>query len=123
MRNRIILIALAFSFATASAQEFKERTNKGRIYATYGVNRTAYELSTLRMAGTGYNFALTHFDANDGFESIDFAKFNAKLGFFITEKLAISVGYDNFSYQNIDNRLVKIGGTIDAGDYNGTYYE
>ena len=114
---------MAFSFATASAQDFKERTNKGRIYATYGVNRTAYELSTLRMAGTGYNFALTHFDANDGFESIDFAKFNAKLGFFITEKLAISVGYDNFSYQNIDNRLVKIGGTIDAGDYNGTYYE
>jgi hypothetical protein len=64
------------------------------------------------MAGTGYNFALTHFDANDGFESIDFAKFNAKSGFFITEKLAISVGYDNFSYQNIDNILVKIGETI-----------
>lgn len=123
MRNNIILIALTFSFTMANAQDFKERTNKGRIYASYGVNRTAYDLSTLRMAGTGYDFSLTHFDANDGVETVDFGNFNAKLGFFISEKISISVGYDNFSYKNIDDRLVKIDGTIDAGDYAATYFQ
>ena len=124
MRNKLLLITLVFSFATAGAQDFKERKNKGRIYLAYGLNRTAYDLSTLKMKGDGYDFSLTHFDANDGFESLDFAKFNGKLGFFITEHLSISVGYDNFTYKQIDKRLVKIGGTIeDSSQFGATYEE
>ena len=34
MRNRIILIALAFSFATASAQDFKELTKEESMLHT-----------------------------------------------------------------------------------------
>ncbi|MEN8928441.1 MAG: hypothetical protein ABF258_10295 [Flavobacteriales bacterium] len=112
MKKNLLLIALAFSFAGANAQDFAERTNKGRIFASFGLNRTAYDLSNLKMNGEGYDVELTHFDADDGYTDLDFSKFNGKLGYFITENLAIVLGYDNFSYQNIDKRLVKIGGSI-----------
>ncbi len=122
--KKLLFIALIFSFATAGAQDFKERGNKGRIYLAYGLNRTSYDLSTLKMKGDGYDFALTHFDANDGFTEYDFAKFNGKIGFFITEHLSLSLGYDNFKYKQIDKRLVKIGGTIeDSSQFGATYYE
>ena len=122
MRNKLLLIALAFSFVSANAQDFAERKNKGRIYASYGLNRTSYDLSTLKMKGSSYDFSLIHFDAVDGHDGLDFSKFSGKLGFFLTENLSISVGYDNFSYATTNNRLVKIGGTIDTGDYAATYY-
>jgi hypothetical protein len=121
MKKNLLLITLAFSFISANAQDFKERTNKGRIYASYGLNRTSYDLSNLKLKGDGYNFSLTHFDANDGFSEYDFAKFNAKLGFFITEHLSISVGYDNFTYKSFNNKLVKIGGNINWGEYAADY--
>jgi hypothetical protein len=116
-------MALIFSFATAKAQDFKERDNKARIYLAYGLNRTGYDLSNLKLEGKGYDFNLTHFNANDGFENLDFATFNAKLGFFITKNISVSVGYDNFTYKQIDKRLVKIGGTIDENSqFGGTYF-
>lgn len=123
MKKNLLLIALAFSFVSANAQDFKERTNKGRIYASYGLNRTAYDLSTLHAVGDGYDFSLTHFDANDGFSEYDFAKFNGKLGYFITEHLSIAIGYDNFTYRQINNRRVKIGGSITdtTGGFNAEY--
>ena len=123
MRNKLLLIVLAFSFVGANAQDFKERSNKGRIYLSYGLNRTAYDLSTLKMKGDNYDFGLTHFDANDGFTEYDFAKFNGKIGYFINDKISISLGYDNFKYKQVDKRLVKIGGTInDSTDFDATYY-
>lgn len=123
MRNKLLLIALAFSFVSASAQDFAERKNKGRIYASYGLNRSSFDLSTLKMKGSTYDFSLIHFDATDAHDGLDFAKFSGKLGFFITERLSISVGYDNLTYSAKNNRLVKIGGTIDTGEYAATYYE
>ena len=42
-------------------------------------------------------------------------------GFFITEKLSIEVGYDNFTYSAFDEKVVKIGGTIDTGDFAANY--
>lgn len=124
MKKNLLLIALAFSFVAGNAQDFKERKNKGRIFASYGLNRTAYDLSTLKMQGEGYDFDLTHFDANDGFSEYDFAKFNGKLGYFITEHLAIVLGYDNFTYKAINNRLVKIGGEISdtTGGFDAEYF-
>ena len=123
MRNKLLLIVLAFSFLGANAQDFKERSNKGRIYLSYGLNRTAYDLSTLKMKGDNYDFSLTHFDANDGFTEYDFARFNGKIGYFINDNLSISLGYDNFKYKSLDKRLVKIGGTIeDSTDFDATYF-
>jgi hypothetical protein len=123
MKKNLLLIALAFSFISANAQDFKERTNKGRIYASYGLSRTSYDLSTLKISGDGYDFSLTHFDANDGFSEYDFAKFNGKLGYFITEHLSIALGYDNFNYKAVNKRLVKIGGTITdtTGGFDAAY--
>lgn len=123
MRTKLLLLALSITFGTANAQDFKERKNKNRIYFSYGLNRTAYDLSTLQMKGEGYDFSLTHFDANDGFSEYDFGKFNGKLGFFLTENLSISLGYDNFTYKNIDNRMVKINGEIEGGSFGANYEE
>ena len=118
MKKQLLLIALVFSFVATNAQDFKQRTNKGRVYASFGANRTAYDLSTLEMKGSGYDFTLTHYDANDGLE-LDFSKFNVKLGYFFTEKLSIAIGYDNFNYVTANDKLVKIGGTI--SDTNGGF--
>lgn len=123
MKNNLLLIALTFSFLSINGQDSTERKNKGRIYVSYGLNRTAYDLSTLKMSGDGYDFSLTHFDANDGFSGYDFGKFNGKLGYFINENLSIALGFDNFHYQSMDKRLVNIGGTITdtTGGYEGDY--
>ncbi len=124
MKKNLLLIALAFSMLSGTSQSFKERTNKGRIFASYGLNRTAYDLSKLDLKGDGYDFRLTHFDANDAITEYDFAKFNSKLGFFITNNISVSVGYDVFTYKAYtrgNKRLVKIGGYINWGDYAGDY--
>lgn len=121
MKTKLLLLALSITFGTANAQDFKERKNKNRLFVSYGLNRTAYDLSTLSMEGDGYDFSLTHFDANDGFSEYDFGKFNGKLGFFITDNISISVGYDNFTYKNIDDRMVKIDGEIQGGSFGDTY--
>ncbi|MEZ7902077.1 MAG: hypothetical protein QMC21_00435 [Flavobacteriales bacterium] len=123
MKNNLLLIALSFSFLYTNAQDTTERTNKGRIYASYGLSRTTYDLSTLKMSGDGYDFSLTHFDANDGFSEYDFAKFNGKIGYFFSEHFSIALGFDNFSYKAIDKRLVKIGGVISdtTGGYEAEY--
>lgn len=76
MKDNLLLIVFSLSFLYANAQDTTERTNKGRIYASYGLSRNTYDLSTLKMSGDGYDFSLTHFDANDGFSEYDFAKFN-----------------------------------------------
>lgn len=121
MKNTLLLLALSLTFVTASAQETKERTNKNRIFVSYGLNRTAYDLSDVSMKGDGYNFSLRNMDANDGFSEYDFAKFNGKIGFFITEQISISLGYDNFTYRNIANQLVKIDGEIEGGEFEAIY--
>ncbi|MDA9261926.1 hypothetical protein N9P38_01045 [Flavobacteriales bacterium] len=121
MKKNLLLVALAFSFISANAQD-NDRKNKGRIYASYGINKTSYDLSNLDMSGDKYDFRLTHFDAESSAD-LDFAKFNGKLGYFITEKLAIAIGYDNFTYKAVDTRLVKIGGLISdtTGGFDATY--
>jgi len=121
MKKNILLIVLAFSFVTAGAQTV-ERGNKHRLFASYGLNRTAYDLSTLELKGGAYDFNMQHFDANDGHTEIDLAKFNGELGFYFWDNVSISVGYDNMSYKMFHNKLVKINGTIDTGAYAATYY-
>lgn len=123
MKKNLLLIALAFSFISANAQDDNERKNKGRIFASYGVNLTSYDLSNLQMSGADYDFTLTHFDADKGDAGLDFAKFNGKLGYFFKEHFAVVLGYDNFSYATVNNRLVNIGGSITdtTGGFNAEY--
>lgn len=121
MKKNILLIALAFSFVSTNAQT-TERGNKHRLFASFGLNRTAYDLSTLELKGSDYDFSMQHFDASDGFTELDFGKFNGELGFFINKNISISVGYDNMSYKMFHNKLVKIDGTIETGKYAATYY-
>lgn len=126
-RNFLVLALLTLGMVfTSNAQEdspFKERKNKGRVFLTYGLNRTTYDLSTLSLTGNGYDFKLHNFRANDNFSKPDFALFNAKLGIFLGEKMSLSLGFDQMKYHVRGNDLSPISGSIDSGAYAGQYYK
>ncbi|WP_396151572.1 hypothetical protein [Flavobacterium sp.] len=116
MKNQSLLIVLFFCavFQHISAQEAPVAPekytahNKGKFYIFWGGNREDYSKSDIRFKGKDYDFTLYDVDANDkpkGFH-IDYfnpvrmtiPQTNLRIGYFITDKYNISVGFDHMKY-------------------------
>lgn len=105
--------------------------NKGKFYIFWGGNREDYSKSDIRFKGKDYDFTLYNVDAHDkpkGFH-IDYfnpirmtiPQTNFRIGYFITDKYNISIGFDHMKYVMFQDRAVDYSGNYpNQGSYGET---
>lgn len=137
---------------SASAQQISQSEatpikplKKKHFYLTWGYNRSWYNKSDIYFKGPGYDFTLYDVVARDrpsplGFEYINplwftAPQFNFRFGYFLSDKYAISIGWDHMKYVVDVPQHVTIAGQIgntisnppistdiSSGNYSGTYH-
>jgi hypothetical protein len=131
----IIVLMLTMSINTFGQEPVPKTvtSNKGTIYIFWGWNRSWYTDSDIRFTGDNYDFKLNDVKAQDRQSTLGIDPFltpnritipqtNFRVGYFITDKIDISIGVDHMKYIMPNNQTVQITGKIDDGsDYDGTY--
>lgn len=133
----VLLIALLelFSFTMLAQEAGSVWHNKGTLYGYWGYNRAQFSKSDIHVWGNGYDFTLYDVIAKDRpsrnlmtyFDLSRFSvpQFMVRAGYYITDKLHVSAGYDHMKYVVQQYQDVKITGTIEplaSGQYYGEYH-
>jgi len=112
-------------------------SKKGKIFVSWGGNRESFSRSDIHFQGDNYNFTIEDVSAHDKPKGwhVDYInparmtipQTNFKVGYFISDNYAISIGVDHMKYVMDNNRSRKINGTINlpitelGAQFNGTY--
>ena len=119
----------AFSQEIVANPEKYTAKNKGKFYIFWGGNRESYSKSDIRFKGEDYDFTLYDVASHDkpkGFH-IDYfnptrmtiPQTNFRIGYFISDKYNISIGFDHMKYvMHNDRRVAYSGYYPNAGSYN-----
>ncbi len=105
------------------------------MFAYWGWNRGFYSKSDISLRGDDYNLKLYHISAHDRitkpvFNYNDYFKLtritipqtNFRVGYFLKDNWAVSLGIDHMKYVMDNNRTVRVTGEIEReGKYQGTY--
>lgn len=151
MRSFFISLSLLFATFLSNAQtpsslstDFKLQ-KKGQFYFYWGYNRAWFAKSDINFTGPGYNFTLHDVVAKDRPSSLSWQylnitefsvpQYNYRLGYFISDKYSISVGWDHMKYVMQVPQTVNITGYIGeeisspgipttkpSGNYAGDYH-
>jgi hypothetical protein len=120
-----------FSFGQENSDS--KKSNKGKIYAFWGWNRGWYTNSDIHFTGNDYDFKLNDIEATDRPSPFDFGVYfniktitipqtNLRVGYFVSDKIDISVGVDHLKYVMVEIQETEITGTIEDGtEYDGHY--
>jgi hypothetical protein len=110
---------------------FLSAQNKGTVYVYWGYNQSQYSKSDIHVWGSGYDFTLYDVVAHDrptkelstyfDLSQLTVPQFVLRGGFYITDKIHISGGYDHMKYVVKQYQPVKIKGYIEPA-VSGTYY-
>ncbi len=127
LRLHSLLIILLTCCAT-HAQWFPEMKRKGNVFGGWGWNRAAYTRSDIHFTGEGYDFTLFDVQAKDrqtefeakiyfGLKTLTIPQTNMKLGYFIHDRIAITLGVDHMKYVMVQNQHVAFEGNISDATY------
>ncbi len=127
----------SFSYAQETSAVKYTANNKGKMFVYWGGNRESYSKSDINFSGSNYNFTVENATANDKPKGwhIDYfnparmtiPQTNFRLGYFISDKYAVSIGVDHMKYVMNQYQTAGINGYInlDANDpaavHNGVY--
>ncbi len=122
IKKFIIIIALAFCSGVVFSQS-EPAYKKGTFYAFWGWNKDAYTNSTIHFKGNDYDFTLDKVKASDKqnnwsyhnylqLDRITIPQTNLRLGYFIKDNLAITLGVDHMKYVMDQDQTVDISGTV-----------
>jgi len=133
-----LFFLLAVNLLTAQKKAaITNASNKGQFFFSWGGNRATFSKSNINFKGDNYNFSINNVTAKDKPQGwhIDYItphrltipQTNAKIGYFISNKYAISLGLDHMKYVLNRNKNRTINGFINLPDqepgslYNGVY--
>ena len=138
--RHIAVIALLLLVAFPLRSEAQSRDlpglgeKKGSLFLYWGYNRSWYSTSNLHFNGPDYDFTLYDLKATDRpspFGTVYFnpatftiPQYNIRLGYFITDRLAVSAGMDHMKYVVTQGQPTTLSGVITsaASDrYAGAY--
>lgn len=126
MQKKILLIVLSiFQTALIFAQS-EPAYKKGTFFAFWGWNRSAYTNSDIHFKGNDYDFTLRKVKASDRQSKISYRNYlrldritipqtNLRVGYFIKDNLAITLGVDHMKYVMNQNQTVDIDGSVKPG--------
>jgi hypothetical protein len=121
----VLLLALSVSAAFGQVRSHKKKnsTAAGTLYFYWGYNRSYYTHSTIRFVGPEYDFKMRGVAASDRPDKFDPAvyfnpttitvpQYNARIGYYFTDKWSLSFGVDHFKYVMNDRNDVLLDGFI-----------
>lgn len=119
----VLLLALMMIAAPTHAQKRKSKNSyaRGTLFLYGGYNRSFYTKSDIHFQGNGYDFEMKGSRAYDnpdriGAKFVDARivtpQFNARIGYYIRDHWAISVGFDQMKYLFADRNEVRLSGTM-----------
>jgi len=120
-------------FAQDVAPKVEATSNKGKIYAFWGWNRGWYSDSDIHFTGDNYDFTLNDVEAKDRQSKLGIDPFlnlgritipqtNFRIGYFINDKIDISIGVDHMKYVMVSVQETEITGNINSNaGYDGSY--
>jgi hypothetical protein len=132
-RFLVVAIFIVGNFS-AEAQLFKPINRKGQLYFGWGWNRAHYSNSDIHFTGDNYDFTLLDVSANDRQSEFDAELYfnpgtitipqtNMRLGYFLTDKIALSFGVDHMKYVMVNWVDVNIEGTLPNDDYSDLLHD
>lgn len=130
----ILLILISIQdLVAASAATW---SNDSKFYIYWGYNRGWFSRSDIHFEGDGYSFELSDLKATDRqseftfknyfyFEQWSVPQTNIKAGYFINDRLSVSLGFDHMKYVMVRDQNSNITGSIHVGNstYDGDYQE
>ena len=139
LQQRALLLAIiCVSSLCNGSTEASPGSHKGELFFYWGYNRSTYSSSDLHFQGPGYDFTLNEATAHDKPTSFSMdpylnparmtvPQYEARIGFYISERTNISLGMTHMKYVLTQNQGATISGTIGesasedfAGDYDNT---
>ncbi len=124
----LIISCIGYSQDTKVLSDKYTAHNKGKMFFYWGGNRDGYTKSDIRFTGADYDFTLYDVQAIDKPKGwhIDYInparmtipQTNFRVGYFLNDHWAVSLGVDHMKYVMVQNQSVKISGTYPAV-YNG----
>lgn len=140
MRKKILFTLLCLLAGTVVAQDVDfaphphKAYHRGDLYGYWGWNWDAYTRSDIHFSGKDYDFTLEKVQAKDRQSPFSFKNYlspvnltipqcNARVGYFLTDRLDLSIGWDHMKYVAVQGQSVAITGTIDSSGtrYDGVY--
>ncbi len=132
--KKLVLAAFSFlAFTNAFAQidhteDDQSLTKKGKVFLFWGWNRAVYSDSNIHFKGDGYNFTLKNVSAHDRPTELSFNDYlkpdrltipqtNARIGYFIQDKVAVVLGLDHMKYVMDQKQNVGFKGNISDPTY------
>lgn len=130
----IILLLPAFVEAQESSSSQPLNFSKGSFFFTWGWNQAQYANSDIHFTGPNYDFTLrdvvatdrpTHLKPEIYFNpsTITIPQTNFRLGYFLSDKWSVILGYDHMKYVVTQFQTVDIDGEISIGnpELDGSY--
>jgi hypothetical protein len=133
-----LVVFILLSLSSVNAQDsLYTASKKGKLFLSWGGNRASYSKSDITFKGNGYKFTIDDVEAVDKPKGwhldyinprrLTIPQTNFRLGYFISDKYAVSIGVDHMKYVMKRNLFKEVNGYISlpAGEegsiYNGTY--
>ena len=116
-------ICLLLTIKAYALQPITPQFKKGQCFFYWGYNRGYYSASDIHFKGNDYEFTLKQVKANDRqsklaadpylrIDQITIPQYDYRLGFCLTDKYALSFGFDHMKYVMNQNQTVKMSGYI-----------
>ncbi|MFV0536656.1 MAG: hypothetical protein ACK5M3_04695 [Dysgonomonas sp.] len=126
MTKRTALFLLASIYVSIAFSQSEPAYKKGTFFALWGWNRDVYTNSDIHFKGNDYNFTLHKVKASDKqnkfsyhnylqLDRITIPQTNLRIGYFIKDNLAITLGVDHMKYVMDANQTVNIDGHVKPG--------
>ena len=133
MSKFLLLFYGLFVASTLFAQQSIEK--KGRFFFYWGYNRAQFTNSDFHISGEGYDLTFQDVTAADSpipfsveryFKPGNISKpqYNYRIGYYINDRLSLSVGLDHMKYYMNTEQNAKVSGYVDASrdkSFAGTY--
>ncbi len=132
-----LFLSVIFNTNAQSTQTLKpinfEENKKGTIFFYWGWNEETYTNSDIHFWGNNYDFTLLDVAAKDkqsnfdpnlyfGISNITIPQYNWRVGYYLSNKYQISVGFDHMKYVMINDQPSTINGYIHKGtEFDGDF--
>lgn len=126
MKTLIVLILLiGITPVYGQRKKSKNSYSRGTFFGYVGYNRSFYSKSNVQFSGVGYDFKLNGVRATDdnqqtvndyfNFKAGQLPQYNARIGYYLRDHWALSIGNDHLKYKSVANQQVLISGNVNAG--------
>jgi len=128
----LLMLSLAPSFAQKKEQGPQKK--KGSFYFYWGYNRSFFSNTNLHFTGPNYDFTVYNVKGSDkptSFGTVYFnpssftiPQYNYRVGFFLTDRVAVSLGMDHMKYVMTGGQNATISGVVSSEaseKYAGSY--